>query len=787
MKKSKLRDKNLDYKKVYLGVLVSLVLVLTLTFMSVGFALYTQVIKINGTAKFKTDGDFAITNVTKVSSSNTTDALPSFTNDSINLNLEFIKSDEENPLYKAIYDITVSNDTFFDHTINDFSFDLKVNDESGNPLGTLNYELTGINSGDMIDKLSEKIATLTVTFVPSVDQDSYVINGEGSIDDQEKPEGNIIASIVGSTNGNVSNGNIASFNVKVTSSYSTDRTFNFTLGNPKLVVCDASGNTLNNFTIGANTSDQTYTFYVKQKSGETFSTDTINTSVTLKSSGLPNVNCGSITLTVDKEEEYVDISAPVISNVSAIQSNEIGVVNVTWDSEDESGVDHYTVLVYDGDNNLINTLNTSTDEKQITISNLADGSNISSYSFVVYGTDTLGNKASNEDINNATTSAGYACSSDVGSYQWTYTVTFNATGVNYSGESTVNIGNTYTATVTAQQNYTLPNNITVSMGGRNTTNFTYNNGNISIPNVTGNLIITVTGTYNGGVPCLVEGTMIRLGNGKVKKVDDITYDDLLLVFDHENGGFSYEYPIWMEKVHERDFYQLTTFDDGTTLKTVGPHTVFNVDTNRYSDISTIDVGTSIYKVDNNNKLYKVKIKKIETIHKKIKYYDIVSTRYYNLIADDVLVNDGREELCNFYEFRENLLWSHRREEVLKNNIQLDYNNFREVPYYLFYGLRAQDGAVLVKYNYITMDQFKSVFRDLLLNDNYIKKPNNIFGKRIWSVSIDDDYHSKMFEGTKFKLPSDKKVKCYLNTSNNKCYSPSSYITIWTGTHLIKKY
>ncbi len=789
MKKSKLKE-NLDTKKVFLGMSISLIFVIVMTFMTVGFALYTQVLSINGTVKFKTDGDFGITDVQKISSSNTTDALPSFTLTTVNLNLEFVKSDETNPVYRAVYDITVTNDTFFDQTVNSFDFAFTLNNDQDQPIGNVHYELTGVESGDMIEKLSSKVATLTITFTPSIDQDFYPIGGLGEIDNEPKPNGNMVASLTGSTVGDVSDDKIASFTVKVTSTYETDRTFHFVLGNPKLEVCNSTGGTLSDFTIPANTENQTYTFYVKQKSGETFPTDSITTSVTLKSSGLPNVSCGNITLTVDKEEVYTDTTPPVISGVTAVRNNEIGVVTLSWSGEDDySGVDHYTILVKDGNDNTVRTLTTTSDETEITINNLSNGATASTYNFIVYGIDNEGNVASVSDINNASTSPGYASASGANSFQWVFTVTFTTTGVNSNGNSTVNIGDTYTATVTAQNNYALPNNITVTMGGTATTNFTYNqnNGRISIPNVTGNLVITVTGTYNGGIPCLVEGSKVRLANGEEKLVDDLNYDDLLLVYDHEFGGFTYEYPIWMENVHERDFYQLTTFDDGTSLKTVGPHSVFNVDTNRYSDISTISEGATIYKVDKNNKLYKAKIERIETIHKHVKYYDVVSTRFYNLVADDVLVNDGREALCNFYEFRENLLWSHRREYVLEHNIQLDYKDFKQVPYYLFHGLRAQDGAVLVRYNYITMKEFKSVFTDLLLNKKYIKEPNNILGKRIWTLSFDDGHSEKVFEGTVIKLPSKKKVKCYLNTTDNICYKPGETLKIWSGTHLISKY
>ncbi len=793
MKKNKIREENLDKKKLYLGVSISLILISVITFMSVGFALYTQVINVNGTVNVKTDGDFAITNVVKISSSNTTAALPSFTNDSISLNLEFVKSNDPDAVYNATYDITVTNNTFFDQTIDNFDFNFSVNDQLGNPTGEITYTLTGIESGGMIDRLSEEVATLTVTFVPTVDQPTYPVDGEGTIDNTEKPAGNIVASLTGSTTGDIRSGAIASFTVTATSTYETNRTFHFGLGSSKIEVCNASGNTLSDFTINANSSDQTYTFYVKAKSGETFPNDTLTTSVTLFSTGLPNVSCGNITLQVDKEEVYVDTQAPTISGVSAVQSNEVGVVNLTWNGEDDySGVDNYTVLVLDGDNNVTQTLHTTSDETEMNITGLANGTNASTYSFVVYGTDNEGNTASNEDISGANTSAGYASSSGQDSYQWTFTVTFNRTGANVNGANTVNIGQNYSCTFTAQNNYTLPNSITVTMGGTtlNNNQYTYtvngNNASFSINSVTGNLVITITAT-GGGTPCIVEGSKVRLANNKVKNIEDITYDDLLLVFDHENGGLTYEYPIWMEQEHQKDYYQLTKFSDGTSLKTVGPHTVFNADTNRYMDITKIEEGTNIYKLDKNNKLYKVKVISKKRINKKIKYYDVVSTRYYNMFVDDVLTNDGREYLCNFYEFRENLLWSHRREEVIKNNTQLDYEDFNFVPYYLFYGLRAQDGAVLIKYNYINMTEFTYVFTGLLMNKQFIQNPNNILGKRIWSVSIDNSYYNRFFEGYDFTLPKNNKVKCYLNTSNNICYKPGSIVKIWTGTHFISKY
>ena len=74
-----------------------------------------------------------------------------------------------------------------------------------------------------------------------------------------------------------------------------------------------------------------------------------------------------------------------------------------------------------------------------------------------------------------------------------YTITNNLIGCITSNSSTKIVeGHTYTATITASPGYTLTGaTATATMGGQTVTGF-YNNGTISIPNVTGNLVITVT-------------------------------------------------------------------------------------------------------------------------------------------------------------------------------------------------------------------------------------------------------------------------------------------------------
>lgn len=69
-------------------------------------------------------------------------------------------------------------------------------------------------------------------------------------------------------------------------------------------------------------------------------------------------------------------------------------------------------------------------------------------------------------------------------------------GVTLSGSDVVFAGQTCTVTLVADDYKFLPNEITVTEGGTEITDYTYNSttGVISVTNVTGNLVITATGT-----------------------------------------------------------------------------------------------------------------------------------------------------------------------------------------------------------------------------------------------------------------------------------------------------
>lgn len=77
-----------------------------------------------------------------------------------------------------------------------------------------------------------------------------------------------------------------------------------------------------------------------------------------------------------------------------------------------------------------------------------------------------------------------------------HTVTYTLTNLTAEGTKTVKEGESLTATLTAESGYTLPDTITVTMGGQALTEgYTYDksNGTVTVANVTGDVVITAAG------------------------------------------------------------------------------------------------------------------------------------------------------------------------------------------------------------------------------------------------------------------------------------------------------
>ena len=179
--------------------------------------------------------------------------------------------------------------------------------------------------------------------------------------------------------------------------------------------------------------------------------------------------------------------------------------------------------------------------------------------------------------------------------------------------------------------------------------------------------------------CLAKGTKITLANYTTKNIEDITYEDQLLVWDFDNGCFSTAKPLWIKKVQEANEYNYIKFEDGRELKTVVDHRIFNMDSQRFTytmNEQDTPLGTRVFLEDGTT----TRITEREVIHEKIEYYNIITDYHMNLFANGILTS---LRLNNLYEIKDMKFIKDDRELVKREE-------YKNIPDKYFNGLRLAE-------------------------------------------------------------------------------------------------
>ena len=783
--------------------IISLITLFIFLFTTIGFATYNKNLTASGSVYFKKNGEIAITSVHLTDNSNLQNPTdPTFTKDSISFDLTFDVASASNldDDYYAEYTITLSNASFYNYEFASSIFTPSV-ETNNNQNMNISYDLSGITLGEIIPPLTTKTFTLRISMYPQ-SPGTYNVTGESGVDTEQQPPeqtGSLLASIPNNSSVNVRGSTVRDKVVMtVINSYDTAKNFTLSINNSNFKLVDSGGNDLGNMTILANTT-QTYDVYIERKSGVKFAVDQVVVNLSFNN-GTTNSHLGNVTVLVDKDQTLLDDKPPLISNVNATFVAQNGIVNLAWNATDVSGIDHFVIEAVNSDNgNVVQTYTTTNSSTNYQTTGLTNGT----YYFRIYGIDTK-NISGSSYVSSCDTTEGYCSRSTAATYTWTFDVTYNLTNLSVASNvsRTATIGEQYTGRIQANNNYSLPNSITITMNGqRLTSGYTYsnNNGNITINNVTGPITIEASGTGGGGI-CLVEGTKIRLADGKEKNIENIDYTDLLKVWSYETGKITYEYPIWIEKSNESAEYQKTTFSDGTILKTVGLHQVFSLDENKFVNIiedgNFIKVGTSVAKIVN-DRIVPVKVTKVETIYEKVKYYYVASSIYYNVISDNILTTSDQitkgVTLSNMYGFDKNIKWPNSRKDIIsKPGALYEYEDLSVMPYYLYLGSRGNETKLFVNSGYATTEGLVEYLLRTQLNPYKVVSPNtNKNGKRMWMVTTSEDIvmNKKDFlyeEGSYYTLPNIIGVKKWYSTFENKYYKPFDKVKVDFPMHFIAK-
>lgn len=841
MKKVKITKDNI------IGVLTLLIV----SFFTIGYGVFYDDLILNGELALGKVGKVLITSV-ELDTSKTNNTLPSTAlsvNEEGNLAINFNTTvSRTETTYTSTYLIHVENQSPYDYTYTGFSINPEVNITNGSDEdagATIEYSFDTTNSkntllvGDTIPPGEPRVAAviLSITVGSENSNIQIEIGGGGSVNSTVENKGELIGTTA-TKELDLSNGvEKECFDVEVINTFPYRRSFNLSSSNSNFLLVDEDNNDLGDLYIDEpNDTDptsnhKTYKVCLQVHEGSIFLTDTAKTTILLKSNQLLDYTVGELTVKVDVAEGEVEDDIPpeitdvkfVVDKYNSVIDEESGddtsylTANVSWNRQDTTGtnVTNYYIMLYqkasteDETDTLIQTYETGSDitsyqivldktflDNETNYENMV--TNNSDYYVKVYGIDEALNSGENYcSLNDGNV---YCVNSDVTKLKWEFDVI--TTGLTYmslssSSPTKAYLNNTYSATLTPNSYYSLPSSITVTMGEEQltvNTDYTYsaaNSGALNITKgVTGDISLTGTATYSGGV-CLVEGTKVRLADGTYKNIEDIKYDDLIIAFSYDIGEIVYEYPIWIERKGTIDHYQKTTFSDGTILETVGTHGVYSKDANRYVSVLDRDnfhVGTNVVKINKNNEIEIVKVKKIEQINKEVNYYHVSSTRYHNIIANDLLTTDAIMIISNMFPFDDDLTWNEERANFLSKNDLFYFKDWMHLfPPHIFKGFRMAEAKYLFNKGQLDIGLFAETLGMLIT-----PPPTNSNNKNIWMVTTSDDLikgekGNFYEEGTFYQLKKPiavigKEFIGWYNHADNKYYQPYDKVEVDYGMY-----
>jgi hypothetical protein len=190
-------------------------------------------------------------------------------------------------------------------------------------------------------------------------------------------------------------------------------------------------------------------------------------------------------------------------------------------------------------------------------------------------------------------------------------------------------------------NPTLADNVVPNgsgLGAYTSTNVITPNGTIHVRAYATNLAGTAFGAdlSAANVICLAEGMLITLADGLTKKIEDIKYSDSLLVWNFDEGKFDAACPLWIKKTEVTNEYNLLEFSDGSLLKTVNQHRIFNKELGAFTYPMTEDtpVGTTTFNASGAEVILIHK----SVVKEQVNYYNVITNEHMNLFANGILTS-----------------------------------------------------------------------------------------------------------------------------------------------------
>ena len=217
-----------------------------------------------------------------------------------------------------------------------------------------------------------------------------------------------------------------------------------------------------------------------------------------------------------------------------------------------------------------------------------------------------------------------------------------------------------------------------------------NNESFTIPSGTRSYPSSGSGT------CLWAETEVIVYDSKKKKrlkkkIKDLTPDDLILAWDFDKGEFVFVKPLWIRKLDVADHYYLVKFSDGSELKIIHDHRVFNCQTNSFESGLEMKIGSTTI----NSLGQEVTLLSRNRIDEEINYSSVITDYHMNLFAGNILTSI---KLNNLYSIK-------NMKFVKENRDDNEKNIFVNMDDKMFKGLRLSEQSLSEYYPLEDINEF----------------------------------------------------------------------------------
>ena len=164
--------------------------------------------------------------------------------------------------------------------------------------------------------------------------------------------------------------------------------------------------------------------------------------------------------------------------------------------------------------------------------------------------------------------------------------------------------------------------------------------------------LSSTNVY-GFYMCLIEGTLVTLADGSTKPIEDITYDDELLVWNFYDGKFDKAKPCWVTKQQIAHEYNLCKFSNGVEIGFVGQggdigyHRIYNDELKSFTHtgVKETPIGTHTFAQDGS----KPTLIEQHIVKKQVRYYNVGTQKHINIFTNGILTS---ARLSNKYAIKD---------------------------------------------------------------------------------------------------------------------------------------